>query len=71
MQDNHCCLFKEAGESFLKVIGDDVCKPCVENGNNKAPTNLEDPLACKCRCEKVSTLLETAHEYLELSKNCC
>ncbi|MDV7340659.1 hypothetical protein RYZ26_13720 [Terasakiella sp. A23] len=59
--------FNDAAESIIRVVRDDVCAPCVKAGKNCQPVNLDNPLACQCRCEKVADILDTAKMYLNLA----
>jgi len=68
MLNSHPQEFKEAAESFVRVIRDDVCKPCVEAGQNHEEVDLDNPLGCGCVCDKVKALLDTAKTYLEMAK---
>ena len=47
-------------DNLLNIIGNDICKKCVDPRKNKAIINLEEPLKCECRCERVETVLTSA-----------
>ncbi|SCA54970.1 hypothetical protein MTBPR1_10217 [Candidatus Terasakiella magnetica] len=59
---------KKIAESYLRVIKEDICTPCVEHRGNLRAVNLDDPLQCKCSCKKVEQTLQAARDYLKLSK---
>ena len=47
-------------DKLLNIIGNDICKICIDPRKNKAIINLEEPLKCECRCERVETVLTSA-----------
>ena len=44
-------------DDLLDVIGNDICKKCVDPRKNNAKINLELPLKCECRCERIDTVM--------------
>ena len=60
MRRNDVELYKSWRNNLLNIIGNDICKKCVDPRKNKAIINLEEPLKCECRCERVETVLTSA-----------
>lgn len=44
-------------DEFFKVVTEELCKKCTDPRKDKQTINYDDPLNCKCRCDRVENLL--------------
>ena len=49
-------------DDLLDIIGKNICKKCTDPRKNKVSINLEAPLKCECRCERIETVLTSASD---------
>lgn len=47
-------------DSLLKMIGENICQKCTDPRKKNITINIEDPLNCECRCERVNDVLSSA-----------
>lgn len=49
--------FLSVSDELLRVVRDNLCSPCVAANLNEHDVDLDDPLNCPCRCERVKSIL--------------
>lgn len=67
MLDDHPGELKQAMDSLLNIISNDICAGCSAKGENPQPVDLSNPLESPCSCDKIKPLLETARSYMKYS----
>ena len=60
MSDGAGVDYEKIADELLGNLRDQICRPCVECGENLKEVNLENPLECECLCDKVEGMLKAA-----------
>ena len=53
-------LYKEWRDKLLRLVSEEVCKPCTDPNKQDKCLDYSNPLACECRCYRVDDILAKA-----------